>query len=93
MTRNKKIIIEIIAFIFGAIVAIIAAFNGGIGPEPPRTLFAEVVHKIYYPYFMAFCDLLDVVGLMIAIVLHGIIFFCIAYVILRVRESRFSQRN
>lgn len=93
MTRIKKFIIEVTVFIFGVIVAIIAAFNGGIGPEPPRSLFTEIVHRIYYTYFMAFCDLFDVVGLIIAIVLHGIIFFCIAYIVLSLHENRISQRN
>ncbi len=86
MTRKKKIIIEVTVFLFGIIVAIVAAFNGGIGPEPPRTLFAEFIHKLYYPFFMVFCELLDVIGLILAIVIHGIIFFYIAHVVLKFHE-------
>ena len=59
MKRFLKAVLLSSAFLVGVGVAFGAALLGGVGPEPPRTVLGKVVSVIYYPYFMFFCEPLD----------------------------------
>jgi len=59
-------------YVLGVGLAVLAAFNGSIGPEPPRTPLGRFLAFVYQPYFEVFCLPFGPVGFLIAIGLSGI---------------------
>ena len=87
MKRTSRTVIVILMTIFGSGIALLAAFTGGIGPEPPRTAIAELVSRAYDPYFMFFCEPLGGVGFIIAVVVHGLFIGAISYILTRTNHA------
>jgi hypothetical protein len=74
-----KIAIYITVYVLGVALAVFAAFSGSIGPEPARSAVGEALSTVYYPYFMLFCESLDMMGFVIAIALSGIPFVVLVW--------------
>ena len=95
--KTGKAWLYIFVFILGTVFAFSAALFGGVGPETPTTGFGQFISFIYGPYFAVFCEPLDAVGFLIAIILHGVIcavllgFFLKA--INKIRSDRALQKD
>ena len=93
MKRFLKAVLLGSVFLFGVGVAFGAALLGAIGPEPPITVLGKVVSVVYYPYFKFFCDPLDMVGFILALVLHGLIFVVLIYYGLKWIEKTHAKKR
>jgi len=83
--RRARILVYVAVYILSVVLSVSAALAGSVGPEGASGTIGLMLETIYRPYFMFFCEYLEAIGFVVAVLLSGVPAVGVVWLLFRAR--------